>query len=404
MEPRSTIPKLPKRTKLGESHVTKKLRDLQQNFKSACTQLNILLQRRTAEKALSAAKDSSAATQSAAICPVCMDDLHTPHTVITLCGHVFHRQCLDRHFKTPSGSKCPMCRSSIQAGELIIVRNGFSEVDSAILEPVDLESSKANVQTPSGSPSDPIDVDTEDCNEKEAVKSGIDETIIRVLESMHDLSSRTGIFIELEQALRRENQRKIQETLLDLEMQQKDLEKRRLEHEKKFQNLSKLERGQEKKKKELDMREMKLNEEIKEHAKKMQELEKEKSRLLSKTSAVHLKAERLSQAQTAIREKESRLNILINAQENRPMKRRRVLPTEKPALSGGSVEPGFTPFSFSSTQGMNHLSTSLRSDDSRRAFSRPRPVGVKQRGVKLNSFAPRTSSAKRSMPGVAQRR
>lgn len=45
-------------------------------------------------------------------CAICQDSLEDDIRVKTVCGHVFHLECLKQWVTSGSGWKCPMCRSS----------------------------------------------------------------------------------------------------------------------------------------------------------------------------------------------------------------------------------------------------------------------------------------------------
>ena len=50
-------------------------------------------------------------------CSVCLDDLKSP--VITPCGHVFCRPCIERVLDTQKPPTCPLCRNQMQKKQLL---------------------------------------------------------------------------------------------------------------------------------------------------------------------------------------------------------------------------------------------------------------------------------------------
>ena len=50
-------------------------------------------------------------------CSVCLEDLKSP--VITLCGHIYCRDCIERVIATTKPPVCPLCRGGIKKAELL---------------------------------------------------------------------------------------------------------------------------------------------------------------------------------------------------------------------------------------------------------------------------------------------
>lgn len=50
-------------------------------------------------------------SKSVQVCPICLENVDKHAAVITLCGHVFHADCiLEWHFWSSHPSTCPSCR------------------------------------------------------------------------------------------------------------------------------------------------------------------------------------------------------------------------------------------------------------------------------------------------------
>jgi Ring finger domain len=50
-------------------------------------------------------------------CPICMDDVTAP--VITTCGHVFCRSCIENWLLNNEPAQCPLCRAAISKQTLV---------------------------------------------------------------------------------------------------------------------------------------------------------------------------------------------------------------------------------------------------------------------------------------------
>ena len=48
-------------------------------------------------------------------CPICKDGLALEESVLTSCGHVYHRDCLARWWR--EGGDCPLCRAALPEAE-----------------------------------------------------------------------------------------------------------------------------------------------------------------------------------------------------------------------------------------------------------------------------------------------
>lgn len=91
-------------------------------------QLQILQQRRTAELAAKSGNLPVCSASAAGDCAICLETLTSPESVITQCGHVFHRDCITKCPRLPTTAvPCPVCRRHIYEGELVTVRNGLPQ-------------------------------------------------------------------------------------------------------------------------------------------------------------------------------------------------------------------------------------------------------------------------------------
>ena len=67
-------------------------------------------------------------------CPICMDDVK--NAVITTCGHVFCRGCVENWLINES-AKCPLCRADISKAALLDAPQGEAGAgDAALAKPV----------------------------------------------------------------------------------------------------------------------------------------------------------------------------------------------------------------------------------------------------------------------------
>ena len=63
-------------------------------------------------------------------CSICLDDLRTP--VITPCGHVYCRACIERVIQTQKPPACPLCRATIKKSQLLEAGQDEEEEDNDV--------------------------------------------------------------------------------------------------------------------------------------------------------------------------------------------------------------------------------------------------------------------------------
>ena len=54
-------------------------------------------------------------------CSICLNDMENP--VITLCGHIYCRECIERVISSTNPATCPLCRENIKKSELLDARD-----------------------------------------------------------------------------------------------------------------------------------------------------------------------------------------------------------------------------------------------------------------------------------------
>lgn len=94
-----------------------------------------LHQRRAAERAAAAAGTAAGQLyEPDPDCCVCYETLDKPNAVVTECGHVYHRACIENAFlnsrqsdalRAGHGGNCPICRQWIDRASLIKINNGL---------------------------------------------------------------------------------------------------------------------------------------------------------------------------------------------------------------------------------------------------------------------------------------
>jgi hypothetical protein len=102
------------------------LRELVSAVTSTNRILTDLRHRRAAERAaLNGGTATSTGLQPDADCCVCYEPLDRPHAVVTACGHVYHRACIENAMESGRTRRCPICRRLIDSAELVQIMNGL---------------------------------------------------------------------------------------------------------------------------------------------------------------------------------------------------------------------------------------------------------------------------------------
>eukprot|EP00172_Hildenbrandia_rubra_P000410 Plantae.Rhodophyta-Hildenbrandia_rubra.ctg11973.p1 GENE.Plantae.Rhodophyta-Hildenbrandia_rubra.ctg11973~~Plantae.Rhodophyta-Hildenbrandia_rubra.ctg11973.p1 ORF type:complete len:588 (-),score=106.75 Plantae.Rhodophyta-Hildenbrandia_rubra.ctg11973:2700-4463(-) len=110
-------------SKAESRQVLNSLNDFIRDLKQKTRLFQDLSTRRRAERAA----ESSAApreVQEDCDCPICFETLMNPGSVLTPCGHMLHMQCVLQSLQ--NNDKCPICRTQIERGSLVLVRNGVA--------------------------------------------------------------------------------------------------------------------------------------------------------------------------------------------------------------------------------------------------------------------------------------
>lgn len=114
---------------------TPALLELRRALVTQAASIRGLQQRRAAERA-AAAEGAAAGTlyEPDEDCCVCYETLDQPNAVVTECGHVYHRACIESAFENSRqgnalraghGGNCPICRQWIDRASLIKINNGL---------------------------------------------------------------------------------------------------------------------------------------------------------------------------------------------------------------------------------------------------------------------------------------
>lgn len=272
------------------------------------------------------------------------------------------------HFRSPS-SNCPICRNDIHPAELIVIRNGLPDAQE------DLDTSPA-----SKLPVEPID-----------------KNITDALTSIRSFTEKIAFTVNLNHDMCREFE-------VDKDIHRRELDKEQLELKANMKRVKEERRVLEEKmasfkRKEEDIATLKteMKQQLCQQAKIHSDLKIKQDKLSQERIEVLQEGERLEKAQGDIREKESRLNVLLSDQ--RPMKRRK--PTMSPTVPNrkNTMAP-ITPFNF--TPEKRPTIMVFGGDSLRKPSQRARPSAPRRAGG-LQSFLPsRPKTTKRPMLGVAQ--
>jgi hypothetical protein len=121
------------------------LRELVAAVHTTNRHLTDLRQRRAAERAAAAGKIvTNSGMQPDSDCCVCYEPLDRPHAVITACGHVYHRSCVENALESGRTRRCPICRRHIDAAELLQIMNGLPMRCETSQHDVDMSPPDAN--------------------------------------------------------------------------------------------------------------------------------------------------------------------------------------------------------------------------------------------------------------------
>lgn len=332
-----------------ESTVVAALRDTHSQMSSLFSQLQILMQRRVAERA---AHSSSNSASAAAECPICFENLCTG-SVTTMCGHVYHKDCIELHCTATLGAtRCPVCRAFINSAELVTLCNGLPEPPN---------DSKPALQTCPSLPSPPVSLKTshsgrdvidlisdqdDDCTAQAPVKpqqqkcsigskkqlnksnnaddagGEIDEILKSLLKNIDDSVKIAVPIVQLEQQLRdefmkreRQNEKKMREAARRQEEAEKSIQSRKRETEKmEIRNRSLRD--------DLDREKIEIADQLAYNRKKGTNLDIRESELRAQREEVDLQLDALKAETDAVQQKERRLNTLIDVAKSRGGKKR----------------------------------------------------------------------------------
>jgi len=78
-------------------------------------------------------------------CSICLDDLRSP--VITPCGHVYCRACIEQVIQTQKPPACPLCRKEVKKNQLLEAGQDEDELDAAKTTATEMEDIKVTLSS-----------------------------------------------------------------------------------------------------------------------------------------------------------------------------------------------------------------------------------------------------------------
>ncbi|KAI0557157.1 hypothetical protein FGB62_336g016 [Gracilaria domingensis] len=254
-------------------------------------QIQILTQRRNAERASNAVAET--ANSTACECPVCLEALYVSSSCATLCGHVFHAACIHQlaQYKMGNSAPCPVCRTTVHVGELLVLRSGLPEAPA----PEQSSSIDLTAQTPAEE------------------KSELDHELSRTLKAFESLYAEKNVFDHCVAVLRRNAERDVKKMKNDMEKSRSRYRARARmideEHERIQITISRLSQREEK----LEASQRKYSKDLMEITKKNSDLKVLEERLKVKIREAEEKKGEFDTLLETVNDKQQRLDRLRQA-------------------------------------------------------------------------------------------